>query len=577
MTRHFANSDGTAGWRTRLGAGIATLAVVGGLALGGAAVSAQVLAEPENIVGGAPVMRRLTESQYRATIADIFGADIPIVGRFERELRAEGLVSIGTSRAGLSPFAVEQYDVTARGIAAAVMSAEHRDALLPCKPAREDRYSESCAQNFVDHYGPLLFRRPLTDPERTLFVTAARSAHDELGTFYGGLEFALTAMLVSPDFLLRVERTEADPNRSGHYRLDAYSRASRLSFFLTGTGPDAELLTVAGSGELDTEEGLQRQIDRLMASPNYERGLRMFFEDMLEFDRFEDLAKDPIIYPAFNSALAEDAREQTLRTIIHHLLEKEGDYRDLFVTRDAHLTRALGSVYRMPVASRYGWVVSEFSESSGRAGIQSQLAFLSLHSHPGRSSPTLRGYAIRKVFMCQEVPDPPADVDFAGFSDDDTFEAATARDRLVMHATEPACKGCHVLMDPLGLTLESFDGLGAFRTHENGIEIDLSGSLDGREYTTPAGMGATLREHPQVTSCIVDKLYGAAVGRDTVPRERAYLQYLNRHFAENGYRIPDLMRTIVQSNTFYSVAPAEPSGSAASTTDPSSVNQGDQS
>lgn len=577
MTKSFAIRGLPGNWAARLGAGATTLVLLCSLSSAGTVVAAQALSEPASAVGGAPVMRRLTEGQYRATVADIFGADIPIVGRFERELRAEGLVAIGASRAGLSPFAVEQYDISARGIAGAVVSEEKRAELVPCTPRSEEHFSESCATTFVEHYGPLLFRRPLTNEERDLFVSAARGAHAELGNFYSGLEFALTGMLVSPDFLLRVERTEADPNRSGHYRLDAYSRASRLSFFLTGAGPDAELLTVAGSGELDTEEGLQRQIDRLMASPNYERGLRMFFEDMLEFDRFEDLAKDPIIYPAFNSALAEDAREQTLRTIIHHLLEKEGDYRDLFVTRDAHLTRALGSVYRMPVASRYGWVVSEFSESSGRAGIQSQLAFLSLHSHPGRSSPTLRGYAIRKVFMCQEVPDPPADVDFAGFSDDDTFEAATARDRLVMHATEPACKGCHVLMDPLGLTLESFDGLGAFRTHENGIEIDLSGSLDGREYTTPAGMGAALREHPQVTSCIVDKLYGAAVGRDTVPRERAYLQYLNRHFAENGYRIPDLMRTIAQSNTFYSVAPAEPSGSAASTTDPSSVNQGDQS
>ncbi len=572
------NSNLTKRLGARLGAGSAALALCFGMAVSSTAATAQAIAEPADAVGGAPLMRRLTEAQYRATVADIFGPDIPVVGRFERELRTEGLVAIGTSESGLSPFALEQYDISARGIAAAVVSEERRDDLVPCKPRSEDRFDKACAEKFVDQYGTLLFRRPLSKEESSLFVSAAQGAHEQLGNFYASLEFALTGMLVSPDFLLRIENFEADPNRPGQYRLDAHSRATRLSYFLTGSTPDAELIRAAGRGELDNPRGLQRQVDRLMASPGYERALRIFFEDMLEFDKFDDLAKDPIIYPAFNSTVAADAQEQTLRTILHHVLEKEGDYRDLFVTRDAHLTRALGTVYRVPVPSRNDWVMSEFSEQSQRVGIQSHLAFLALHSHPGRSSPTLRGYALRKVFMCQEVPDPPVDVDFSGFNDDSTMAAATARDRLVMHSTEPACKGCHLLMDPMGLSMESFDGLGAFRTHENDVEIDLTGSLDGVDFDSAAGLGQALRDHPQTAACIVDKVYGAGVGRDSVPRERAYLRYLNNSFAENGHRVPDLMRTIAVSNTFYSVAPPEESaGHAVSGTGETPVEKGDQS
>ena len=215
--------------------------------------------------GGPPTVRRLTESQYRATVADIFAPDIPVVGRFERELRTDGLIAIGTSEAGMSAFSVEQYDASARGIAKEVVSKARREKLVPCQPKAETEFDEACAKRFVEHYGTLLFRRPLTSAETKRFVDTARSGHKGLGNFYSGLEFALAGMMVQPDFLLRIERVEPDPKHKGQVRLDAYSKATRLSYFLTNSTPDKELLRAAGAGELDTEEGLARQADRLMA------------------------------------------------------------------------------------------------------------------------------------------------------------------------------------------------------------------------------------------------------------------------------------------------------------------------
>lgn len=529
----------------------AMIALLGLLAVSVIALSPRS-AEPDP-VGGPPMLRRLTEAQYRATIADIFSPDIPIAARFEKPVRAQGLIAIGTGTSGMSPFAVEQYDLAAQGIAAAVLSKERRKQFLRCQPANAAAFDEACARGFLSDVGMMLFRRPLDRNEVAKYVGLARSAQRQLGDFHGGLELSLYTMLVSPEFLFRVERAAPDDG-SGHRQLDAFSKAGRLSFFLTNSTPDRELLRAAREGELDSGWGLRRQVDRLMASPRFEGAVRAFFADMLQFDLFDDLSKDPEIYPAYNSDVAADAQEQTLRTIVDHLVTRDADYRDLFTTRRTFLTRALGVVYHTPVATRGGWEEVVFAEDANRAGIQSQISFLALHSHPGRSSPTLRGYAARQVFLCQEVPDPPPSVNSAAVDVDAHKKMSTARDRLIRHATEPSCAGCHKVMDPLGFTLEQYDGVGSFRERENGALIDTSGSLDGTPFTTTAGLAEALRNHPETPRCLAERMYKAAVGRDIVWDERAYLDWLDAAFARDGYRVPELMRRIALSRNFFAVS-----------------------
>ena len=520
--------------------------------------SAGLPAEPSDVGNGPPLIRRLTESQYRATVADIFGPDIPVVGRFERGLRADGLLAVGTSQAGISTFSFEQYDASAQGVAAAVVNDAHRGKLVACQPHSDSSFDAACATQFVQHYGEALFRRPLSGEETKRYVRTAHDAEQRMGSFYEGLRFALAGMMDAPDFLVRIER--AVPVRTpppGRLQLDEYSKATRLSYFLTNSTPDAELLRAAGAGELDTDAGLARQADRLIASPHYEAAVRAFFQDMLEFDSFDELAKDPLIYPAFNSTVAHDAQEQTLRTILNLLVTQRGDYRDIFTTRDTFVTRALGTIYRLPVATRNGWESAQYPESSERAGILSNVSFLALHSHPGRSSSTLRGKSIRQVFLCQQVPDPPNNVDFSVVQDSSNTKMPTARIRLEAHRTSPACASCHKMMDPLGLTLENFDGTGAFRAAENGAPIDASGTLDGHTFEGAPGLGQALHDHPQTSRCLVDRMYRSAAGRSILPAERPYIEYLNQVFQADGYRVPDLMRAIAVSRSFYLVSPAD--------------------
>ncbi|MEO5604919.1 MAG: DUF1592 domain-containing protein [Novosphingobium sp.] len=549
-------------------AGLA-LALAGGISL------AQQSAEPAKAAvvepapaGGPLVMRRLTESQYRATIADVFAPDVPIAGRFERGLREEGLIAVGTSHGGMSAFSIEQYDTSARGIAADVTSEKRRAQFVPCQPKSATVFDKACATAFIDKYGPQLFRRPLARDEQARFVEVARLAQQRLGGFYQGLEYTLIGMLDSPHFLLRIERAERDPQHAGQQRLDAWSKATRLSYFLTNSAPDTELLRAAGQGELDTDQGMARQVDRLIASPRVEGAVRSFFWDMLYFDGFSDLFKDPTIYPAYTVAAARDAQEQTLKTIVAHLVTDRGDYRELFTTRTSYLTRPLGIIYRVPVAERNGWEKVEFPVDSQRSGILTDLSTLALHSHPGRSSPTLRGKSVREVFMCAKVPDPPANVNFTAL-DAVSKPNSTARTRLAEHNENPVCAGCHKLTDPIGFTLESFDGAGIFRAKENGVDLDLSGSLDGVKFTGAPGLGKALHDNPSVPMCLTNKLYRSAVGRDVATTEEPFLEYLTASFAQNGFRVIDLMRTIALSKTFYSVTmpeskPVGPAGQTAS-------------
>ena len=507
--------------------------------------------------GGPIVVRRVTQEQYQTIIADIFGADIKIGGRFEPDLRKAGLLAVGAGEVSVTPSGFEQYDSMARGTAAQVVDDKHRDMLMGCKPASAKAPDDACATQFFTSVGRLLYRRPLTGDELKAELAIANAATVKLGDFYKGIAMGLTAMLESPQFLFRREVAEADPDHAGQQRLTAYSKAQRISFFLWNTTPDDELLTAAEKGELNTDRGLAKQVDRLMASPRLVAGARAFFNDMMDFDAFADLSKDTVIYPKFTNAVLVDAQEQTLRTITDHLLVQKGDYRDLFTTRKTFMTPLLGTIYRVPVETKEGWEAHQFAADDPRAGLLTQISFLALHSTPGRSSPTIRGKALRTVLLCQRVPDPPGNVNFNLVQDTKNPNFKTARQRLDAHRTAPTCAGCHKLIDPLGLGLEQFDSLGEYRPAENGADIDASGELDGVKFTDAAGLGKVLHDNPATTSCLVGRLFSYAAGRQPEKGEAEWMKFLNADFAANGYRLPDLMRTIVTSDAFYRISSSE--------------------
>jgi hypothetical protein len=515
-------------------------------------------ADDSKPAGGDAVTRRLSQEQYRQVISDVFGPTVKVGGRFEPDIRRDGLLAMGASQVSVTASGLEEYDKIARNVAAQVVGEANRDTLIPCKPANTKAPDDICASQFLSETGRMLYRRPLSKEELASRVKVADDAAVGLKDFYSGLGISLSTMLVSPKFLFRQEIAETDPDHAGQYRMDAYSKASQLSFFLWDSAPDPELLTAAEKGDLNTDDGLKKQVDRMVASPRLEGGVRAFFTDMLGFDEFETLAKDSMIFPKFSTKVAKEAQEQTLRTITNLLVAEKGDYRDIFTTRKTFLTPLLASVYGVPLlAPDGGWRPYEWPAGDGRAGIISQVAFVSLHSHPGRSSPTLRGKAVREVLLCQRVPTPPANVNFTLVQDTKNPQYKTARARLAAHATDATCAGCHKIMDPIGLGLEAFDSGGSLRNSENGADIDTSGNLDGIKFTDAAGLAQAVHDNAAAPACVVSRAMSYGLGRLPVKAEGDWVKATQDNFKQTNYRLPDLMRQIATSPEFYHIAPPQ--------------------
>ncbi|WP_425409847.1 DUF1592 domain-containing protein [Hyphococcus sp.] len=516
---------------------------------------------------GDPVMRRLTAEQYKNVIADLFGRDIELGGRFEPDLREEGLFAVGSSYVSVTGSGMEQYDVMGRTIASQVLDDEHRRIFLSCTPESTSEPDDACATAFLSEMGLMLFRRPLSESQLDAYVTAAAEATNIVGDFYEGLSLSLAAMLSAPEFLFIRQATEANPRQRNEHRLDAYSKASALSFFLWNSTPDVQLLEAAENGAIHTRKGLQAQVDRMTASPRLETGLRAFFIDNFRFDEFANLTKDTQLFPKYNAEVASASQEQTLKTITHLLLEENADYREIFTAKNTFLTPQLGALYQValpqsgPNGSPEQWSEYRFSESDPRAGILTHASFTGLHSPAGRGSPTIRGKAVREVMLCQEVPAPPADVPFDLVLDTGNPNFKTARQRLAVHNEVASCAGCHKLMDPLGLALENFDGAGEFRLRENGVLIDTSGELDGAEFEDAVGLGQAISNSPSSTSCLVERISSYARGRAAVRSEQPWIENLEEAFADKKYRLPALMAEIALSDEFYRVA--EPAVSVA--------------
>lgn len=495
--------------------------------------------------------RLLTESEYRHSIADIFGPQITVQGRFEPGRRVGGLLAASSNILSVTPAGFEGYAKTGGSIADQVTGPAKRGQYIKCTPKSASAADDDCAGQFISHYGRLLFRRPLSNDEVKSRVALAGKIATSSKDFYTGLRYALAVtLLCAPEFLFRNER--AVP-AGKEFTLDPYSRASRLSYLLWNTTPDEELLRAAGTGELATDVGVAKQVDRLMASPRLETGVRAFFADMLQLDTFDNTVKDTLIYPKYNVQFGPSATEETLRTAIDLTLKENGDVRDLMTTRKTVINRTLASIYNVPFDLDGEWMPYEFPQESGRSGILTQVSMLSMFSHPGRSSPTKRGVALMDIFLCEPTPLPPANVDFSVVTNTNG-PLKTVRERLLAHATTPTCASCHTHSDPIGLSLEHFDSIGSERLTENGAPIDVSGKLNRKSFDGAAGLGQILHDDPKFTACFARKLYSYGVGANSEDVDPSSLKAAYKTFVDKGYRLRDLLRAVATSPEFFKVS-----------------------
>lgn len=487
-------------------------------------------------------LRRLSHAQYLRAVEDLFGPDVVVAGPLEPDATLDGLVAVGAANVTISPRGVELYEGAAFAIAEQVVI-DPAAARLPCAPL--DVFDVDCTRRIVRTLGRRIWRRPLTRDEIARVVGITVRAQVVLEDPWEGLQFGIAALLQAPDFLFRVEIGEADDDGQ---RYSSGEMASRLAFFLWNTTPDDALLDAAAEGRLTDDAALRQVVVEMLADPRSRQGVRAFFADYLGLSALDHVIKDPQIFTRYSPDLGAMAREETLATIEALVFDDRADYRQLFTGRKTVVNRKLAALYGIEAPAATGFAPAELPAHSARVGLLGHASVLALHSHPVSSSATLRGLFIRETLLCGHIPPPPANVDTSLPEPDPT--RPTLRERVAIHMTDPGCAGCHQAMDPIGLALENFDGIGRYRATENGATIDASGTLDGVEFDGPVGLAAAVANHPNLAHCLTERLFAYATGHPPTEGEAAEVRRIAEAFAADGFRVQQLLAAIALSPAF---------------------------
>lgn len=491
-------------------------------------------------VASAP-LRRLTREQYDNTIRDL----LSIEGHPSLALSADEKLSAfySNSISPVSRLSVEQYRDSAEDLAAQAVK-DGLDALVGCTGA--DR-NAACADKFIKDFGRRVFRRPLSSEEAARY----RGLFDgsQARGFGEGIRVVLQTLLQSPNFVYHLELTPA-PSGVGVTPLGGFEVASRLSYALWDTLPDAELLDAAAAGQLDSKDGLRAQAERLLKSDRAKDALSSFHLQWLGLDGLLDTNKDAALFPQFNDQLKQGLREETT------------GFADFVIRRgDGKLETLLSGSFTLAkpeVLALYGTTSAPAADGtvpldpSQRAGLLTQGAFLSARSHANQTSPVHRGLSVRKNLLCTDLPDPPANVNNNPPVPDPT---ATTRQRFEQHREDPSCKGCHVLLDPIGVGFEHYDAIGRYRADENGLAIDSNGELVNAGASSGTFSGAVelakkLATSPEVRACVQKQWFRFSLGRFEAAEDACTLASLAADFEASSFDVKQLLLSLVTSDAF---------------------------
>ena len=423
-----------------------------------------------------------------------------------------------------------------------------RRKIFTCRPAAP-RDEEPCAERILAALAGEAYRRPATGREvRTLLRFYREGRRD--GTFDDGVQFALERLLADPKFLFRIEREPVDLAAGAVYAVSDLELASRLSFFLWSSIPDAELLGAASRGELGDPERLERQVRRMLADDRAQALVDNFVGQWLLLRNLPGAAPDLNAFPDFDENLRE-AFERETRLFVESVFREDRSVLDLLRANYTFMNERLARHYGVPhvYGSRFRRVT--FGADEPRGGLLGQGSFLTVTSYPNRTSPVLRGRWVLESLLGTPPPSPPADV--PGLPDrGEGGRPASVRERLERHRENPACATCHAPMDPLGFALENFDAVGGWRDAESGTPVDSSAVLpDGTRFRGPAGLRAFLvSQHRQFVGAMTEKLLAYALGRRLEYYDRPTVRGIVRDAAARDYRLSDIVLGIVRSPAF---------------------------
>lgn len=482
-------------------------------------------------------IRRLTVVEYDNTIEDLLGDDTRPGSALLPEDRLTPFDNDFTIQQASAPL-IEGTELLAKEIAQRLIAdAPRRTSVVGCLP--DHPTDETCMRSFVQAFGRRALRRPLRSGEvDTLVALGLEFAADD-DDFDTGIEVVLRTLLQHGEFLYRVERGTPVDDVEGMFRLDDFELATRMSYLLWGTTPDDPLLDAAEDGDLIDPQARADRAMQMLADPRAKAQVDRFHALWLGYSRLP--------HPA---ALSQPMRQETAALVERVVFEDDASWLDLFTASETYVDDTLAAHYGLSApAGGQGWVGYG---NTGRAGLLSHGAFLSVAANPGDTSPTKRGLMIRTQLACQVIPDPPPDVNVD--EPPDQSEAECKADQYAAHSTVGACKVCHDLMDPIGFGLENYDREGAWRDHDDDkpqCAIDGQGEfVGGGTFSGPAELAALLVADGTLQRCAAERLYQYTMGREALPEDAATVEALSDGFALDNPNFADLLVSIVADDAF---------------------------
>ncbi|MEM9458205.1 MAG: DUF1588 domain-containing protein [Myxococcota bacterium] len=497
--------------------------------------------------------RRLTRAQYDNAIRDLLGFDDAPADAFTPDEKIGPFTSNSVSPVGT--LQLEQYMRAAEELATRAVQ-EDLDGRLGCAvPDAGQGWPESstCLDDFIRDFGSRVYRRPLDQDERERYRLMYQGAAQTTDDPRDGLRVVIQGMLQSPFFLYHVEQGQPAEADGEIVALTDYEVASRLSFLLWNTIPDDELRSSAEAGALGTADAVEQQVVRMLEDPRAREGIAGFHEQWLEIEDLASTGKHPDVFPQYDEALAAAMLEETVEFAYRTLTEGDGRLEMLLrgshtYTEDPALLALYGA--ELPADHTPGEPIA--LDPSQRGGLLTHASVLASHAHTDQTSPVHRGVFVRQNLLCHILPSPPPDVDD---TPPDPDPNATTRERFAEHTEDPTCAACHDLIDPIGFAFEHYDGIGAYRTQENGTEIDASGELVATEDIDGPFVGVhelseRLLGSAQVQQCVSRQWFRFAFGRVESDADQCSLETVDEAFVASGYHVPTLIGALVRSDAF---------------------------
>lgn len=521
----------------------------GTLATPGSGGAGAVSCTPSNSAspspGSAP-LRRLSNAEYRNTLTDLF-AGVPdvanVVASATRELPAEA-ESLGFRNSArfltVHSLNAQKYMDAAEALA---QHAAAQSSFAGCTPAAGKEME--CAKSFIQSFGKRVYRRSLTNDEAARYEALFQKGLASYD-FKTGVEWTVATLLQSPDFLYRVER--GLPSNNAVTRPTPNEMAARLSYLFWQSQPDAALTSLAESGGLNSPEQLEAQARKMLTDPRSDR-LFQYFAEWLDLDRLEEFSRDAAAFPGLPSNLPALYVNETRAFVSSILRRPDGSFNELLTAPYTFANQSLAKFYGLtgPTGDGFERVLDD-----RRSGILTQ-AFLMAQDKPYRTSIVRRGLKVRTDLLCQNIPAPPNDVvlNLDGGSND-----RSQRERLERHRADPACAGCHDLLDPVGIVFETFDAVGRFRTtDESGRPIatasvlTATASADG-PVANVRELGAKLAASPQARDCYVTQSFRFFFGREVEAQDACSLARLKSNFNEKNLNLTELLVALTQTDAF---------------------------